>query len=84
MALNNIRKRKRRDFFFFFFFQTVLSDVSLKSDFFLRILTFWKSRRTTYRSRTSSFKDSLSYSGPVIWNTIPSDVKNASNINDFT
>ena len=25
--------------------------------------------------RTSLFKDSLSYSGPVIWNAIPSDVK---------
>ena len=34
--------------------------------------------------RTSLFKDSLSYSGPVIWNAIPSDVKNASAINDFT
>ena len=35
-------------------------------------------------SRTSLFKDSLSYSGLVIWNAIPSDVKNASTINDFT
>ena len=31
--------------------------------------------------RTSLFKGSLSYSGPVIWNAIPSDVKNASSIN---
>ena len=34
--------------------------------------------------RTSLFKDSLSYSGPMIWNAIPSDVKNASTIEDFT
>ena len=34
--------------------------------------------------RTSLFKDSLSYSGPAIWNAIPSDVKNVSTINAFT
>ena len=34
--------------------------------------------------RTSLFKDRLSYSGPVIWNAILSDVKKASTINDFT
>lgn len=32
----------------------------------------------------SLFKKSLSYSGPVIWNTIPSDIKNSSTINIFT
>ena len=32
----------------------------------------------------SFFKNSLSYSGPVIWNTIPSDMKNSSPINTFT
>ena len=31
--------------------------------------------------RTSLFKGSLSYSGLVIWNAIPADVKNASSIN---
>ena len=30
--------------------------------------------------RTSLFKDLLSYSAPVIWNAIPSDVKNGSTI----
>ena len=30
------------------------------------------------------FEDSLSYSGSVIWDAIPSDVENASAINDFT
>ena len=34
--------------------------------------------------RTSLFKDSLSYSGPVIWNAIRSFMKNASTINAFT
>ena len=32
----------------------------------------------------SLFKNSLSYSGPVIWNTIPSDIKNSSTLNIFT
>ena len=35
-------------------------------------------------SRVHVCKDSLSYSGPVIWNAIPSDVKHTSTINDFT
>ena len=34
--------------------------------------------------RISLFKDSLSYSGPVIWYAFPSDVQNASSINAFT
>ena len=29
----------------------------------------------------SLFKNSLSYSGPVKWNTIPSDIKNLSTLN---
>ena len=32
----------------------------------------------------SLFKNSLSYYGPVIWNTIPSDIKNSSTSNIFT
>ena len=33
---------------------------------------------------TSLFKNSLSYSGPVIWNIILSDIKNSSSINIFS
>ena len=36
------------------------------------------------KSNLSLFKNSLSYSGPVIWNIIPSDVKNSSTHNIFT
>ena len=36
------------------------------------------------KPNTSLFKNSLSYSGPVMWNTIPSDIKNSSSINTFT
>ena len=32
----------------------------------------------------SLFINSLSYSGPVIWNTIPLDIKNSSTLNIFT
>ena len=35
------------------------------------------------KPNTSLFKNSLSYSGPIIWNTIPSDIKNSSSINFF-
>ena len=33
--------------------------------------------------KCSLYKDSLSYSGPVIWNAIPTDIKKSSSINVF-
>ena len=32
----------------------------------------------------SIFKESLSYSGPIIWNNIPSEIKISSNLNEFS
>ena len=30
------------------------------------------------------FKESLSYSGPIIWDNIPSEIKSSSNLNAFS
>ena len=37
----------------------------------------------TPRPNLSIFKESLSYSGPVIWNSIPLEIKNFSSLNYF-
>ena len=36
------------------------------------------------RPKLSIFKESLSYSGSVIWNSIPFEIKNSSSLNCFT
>ena len=36
------------------------------------------------RPKLSIFKESLSYSGSVIWNSIPREIKNSSSLNCFT
>ena len=53
-----------------------LSDTSLRS----------VSNQNFYipKPNISLFKNSLSYAGPVIWNTIPAYIKNSSTINIFT
>ena len=38
---------------------------------------------TTPKPNCSLFKESLSYSGPVIWNAIPSEIKKSSKLNVF-
>ena len=35
------------------------------------------------KPKLSVFKESLSYSGPIIWNSIPSEIKNSSTLNSF-
>ena len=37
----------------------------------------------TPRPNLSIFKESLSYSGPVIWNSIPLEIKNSSSLKCF-
>lgn len=39
---------------------------------------------TIPRPKSSMFKTSLSYSGPVIWNAIPSEIKNVGSVSVFT
>ena len=36
------------------------------------------------KSNLSIFKDSISYSGPIIWNSIPNEIKNSSTCCSFT
>ena len=36
------------------------------------------------KPKLSIFKESLSYSGPIIWNNIPSEIKSSSNLNAFS
>ena len=38
---------------------------------------------TIPQPKCSLYKESLSYSGPVIWNAIPTDIKKSSTINAF-
>ena len=38
---------------------------------------------TITQPKCSLYKESLSYSGPVIWNAIPTDIKKSSTINAF-
>ena len=38
---------------------------------------------TIPQPKCSLYKESLSYSGPVIWNAIPTDIKQSSTINAF-
>ena len=39
---------------------------------------------TIRKPKCSLYKESLSYSGPVIWNAIPPEIKKSSTINAFT
>ena len=39
---------------------------------------------TIPKPKCTLYKESLSYSGPVIWNAIPTEIKKSSTINAFT
>ena len=55
-------------------FQPMYSQYNLRSD----------SDFTQYNIRTLRYgSDTISYMGPKIWNKIPHDIKNSSNLNQF-